>query len=512
MQPNPTATVTLRAPIRLRNNREHRGLARRLREGAELHNALAAFDRGIRAHNRRCFLRHPCDWQPSPDNFQAADEPQDPDRLVRYPTYIDCTRMLAQALQALRAAAPADPLVTDWTSAELRGIVHDYLRCRGTPAKIGRFRQSLRSLPARQCPRHEVDAIALRVHPGPAKPRRNALRATLPRPLAVGERIRAIRIVRVQEGHPRVCPSQWEAHVVVEGPAPAPLPRRAHPRVTGLDLGGRAVATSDTGRRLAPVPAPAATRTLAKGMNRKRRGSNARRQVRTRLRQQAARHAAHRQQKLAKHAAITAREHAIVVIEDLDHTAMRAAGTDRAERGRNRSLAAAAPGAFTAVLDRKLADRGHALVKVPAEGTSQQCLACGSADTKLTRVRIHCRTCGTVHDRDHAAAANILLRSTAAHAAHPNQNSGPSGSAETARKRRQPASECWRAHRASLARDPAGTSSERLRDRAVHDLAQERWGPLPPERRCDNLWAPEHPATGRIRVDSRQFTGAAARH
>ena len=55
------ALTTLRAPIRLRNAREHARLARRLREGAELHNALAALGRGIRAHNRRCFLRHPCD-------------------------------------------------------------------------------------------------------------------------------------------------------------------------------------------------------------------------------------------------------------------------------------------------------------------------------------------------------------------------------------------------------------------------------------------------------------------
>ncbi len=217
MQPSPTATVTISAPIRPRNAREHRRLARRLRQGAELHNALAAFDRGIRAHNRRCFLRHPCDWQPGPDDFQAADEPQDPDRLVRYPTYIECTQMLAQALQALRAGAPNDPLVTDWTTDELRGVIHDYLRCRGTPANISCFRGSLRSLPARKCPRHELDGTTLRVHPGPTKRRRNALRATLPRPLAASERIRAIRIVRVQEGHPRVCPSQWEAHVVSAG-------------------------------------------------------------------------------------------------------------------------------------------------------------------------------------------------------------------------------------------------------------------------------------------------------
>ena len=39
-----------------------------------------------------------------------------------------------------------------------------------------------------------------------------------------------------------------------------------------------------------------------------------------------------------KHARITAREHAVVVVEDLDHAAMRAKG-GRVKRGINRSLA-----------------------------------------------------------------------------------------------------------------------------------------------------------------------------
>ena len=501
-------TTTLRAPIRLRNAREHRRLVRRLRDGAELHHALAAFDRGIRAHNRRCFLRHPCDWQPGPGDFRAAGDPQDPDRLVRYPTYLDGTRMLAQALRQLRATTPDDPLVMDWTTAELRSIIHDYLRCRGTPARIGGFRRSLRSVTSRAGLRHTVDGAALRVQIGPAKHRRNALRATLPRPLATGERIRAIRIVRVQEGHPRVCPTQWEAHVIVEGPAPTPLPHRARPRVTGIDLGGRITATSDTGCILAPVQAPATSRALAKAVSRKRRGSKARWRTKARLRQQAASHAARRRQRLMKYAKITAREHAVVVVEDLDHAAMRAKG-GRAKRGINRSLAAAAPGQFITALKRKLAERGRWLVEVPAAWTSRQCLACGSRDTELTRTEARCQSCGARHGRDHAAAANILLRGIAAHAAH-HRNSGPSGSAETARSRRLPGSECWHAHRASLARDPAGTSSERLRDRAVRELAQERWGQAPPGRRCDNLRAPPSAEVARIRPDSRQLVRGAA--
>lgn len=152
--------MTLRAPVRLRNGREHQRLARRLRDGAELHNALAEFDRGIRSHNRRCFLRHPCDCAHARADFQPAEDPQDPDRVARQPTYFDRTRMLAKGSRSLRTATPSDPLVSDWTTREPRGIVHDCLGCRDTPAKIGRFRRALRSCTSREPLRHTPDGTA----------------------------------------------------------------------------------------------------------------------------------------------------------------------------------------------------------------------------------------------------------------------------------------------------------------------------------------------------------------
>ena len=360
---------------------------------------------------------------------------------MRYPGYHDCTRMLAQALQALRAEATNDPLVTGWTTAELRGIVHDYLRCRAGDARIGSFRRTLRSLTSRSCLRHDLDGRSLRIQIGPARRRRNGLRATLSRRLTERERIRSIRIVRVQEGFPRACPTQWEPHISVEGPANAPAARRARPRVTAVDLGGRATATSDHGQGLQAIPAAAAeSRTLARAMTRKLRGSNARRRVRARLRKLQDCHAQRRRQRIVKHAAIMAREHAIVAVEDLDHRGMRRKG-GRVKRGINRSLAGGSPGLFVAALQRKLDERGGWLVPGPAAWTSRQCIGCGTRSTRLTRTRVQCRVCGTSHDRDHAAAANILLRGIAIHAAAARTQSGPSGSAETAQKRRLPASE-----------------------------------------------------------------------
>ena len=52
----------------------------------------------------------------------------------------------------------------------------------------------------------------------------------------------------------------------------------------------------------------------------------------------------------------------------------------------------------------------------PAPYTSRQCVACGSRETVLMRATVQCASCGTSHDRDHAAGANIRLRGMAAQA------------------------------------------------------------------------------------------------
>jgi len=49
-------------------------------------------------------------------------------------------------------------------------------------------------------------------------------------------------------------------------------------------------------------------------------------------------------------------------------------------------------------------------VAVNAAGTSQECSSCGSVVKKLLSTRTHVCTCGTVLDRDHNAARNILSR------------------------------------------------------------------------------------------------------
>ena len=293
------------------------------------------------------------------------------------------------------------------------------------------------------------------------------------------------------------------SHPGAHTPGATPRHRPRHRRPPGVHHRRRASRTARTGASDSQGPGAGAQPQTA-------RLQRPRRRVKARRRQHAGRHALRRRQHLTRHAALLAKEHAIVVVEDLDHKAMRSKGGQH-KRGINRTLAEAAPGEFIAALRRKLTDAGRWLIAVPAPYTSRQCVAYGSRETVLRRATIQCPSCGTSHDRDHAAGANILLRGMAAQAVL-QRNSGPSGSAETARKRRLPAWECWRAHRAALVRDPAGTGSERLRDHAVRGLAQERWGRSPPERRCDSSCAPQALAAARIRMESRQLMGAMTRH
>jgi putative transposase len=76
-----------------------------------------------------------------------------------------------------------------------------------------------------------------------------------------------------------------------------------------------------------------------------------------------------------------------------------------------KSISDASWGAFLVILQDKAAGAGHAVVRVPAHGTSQQCSRCRELVPKTLSVRTHvCTTCGYVADRDTNAARNILAR------------------------------------------------------------------------------------------------------
>ena len=116
--------------------------------------------------------------------------------------------------------------------------------------------------------------------------------------------------------------------------------------------------------------------------------------------------------KQVHHAAMKADVH---VVETNRHAAMRRRG-GKAKSRMNRSLAEAGP-ARTVELLREQCERHErpSSTRRPPYN-SRTCAACGSRETKLTRARIACTSCGHIADRDANAAANALrwARSTGA--------------------------------------------------------------------------------------------------
>ena len=468
------ATRTLIAPVRLRNAREHRRLEDRLRTLKDFANAIAAFDRGLRRHNARAFLRHAPGWEPAAADFRRCTEPQNPDCVVRYPRYLEATGLLTKTLRELRASDPGHPVLRIPVD-ELRATLHDVLRCRASPQPLAAFRRMVRSWTSRSCWKHSINGNRLCVTTRGAHGLK--LRARLRQLLHADEIVQAIRLVRTVEGHPRVGPTRYALHVTVQRPADPLAGSRRRRTAIGIDTGARRTATDDTGQTLLPT-ADTATSALDRGIARKQRRSTGRRRALARRARQRRRTATRRKSAITRGAAILAREHAVIVVEDLDHGAMRSAGGSR-KRGLNRTLSTAAPGLFAAELRRQADAHGSSVLTVPAAYTSRQCLQCASRTTRLTRTRVHCDTCGFTADRDHAAAGNILLKG-AAIAAH--TDNGPSGSVETvgtAHCRQDP--RAWTSRPRSIVRGLAGTGSER-RPR-LHAAALERWGQPPPEPR-----------------------------
>ncbi|QQK77471.1 transposase [Salicibibacter cibarius] len=66
-------------------------------------------------------------------------------------------------------------------------------------------------------------------------------------------------------------------------------------------------------------------------------------------------------------------------------------------------------GAFCQKLDYKCKNNGGSFVRIKPHYTSQNCSSCGERVKMALSVRAHvCQSCGTVLDRDHNAAINIV--------------------------------------------------------------------------------------------------------
>lgn len=195
--------------------------------------------------------------------------------------------------------------------------------------------------------------------------------------------------------------------------------------VIALDRGTvEPIATSDGrffGREIEAESQRRKTRRLQKDLSRTQRGSNRRRKALKRLRTHKARLTRRRRDVLHKISSDLVRNFRAVVLEDLRIRNMTgsargtldAPGRNVAQKaGLNRAILDKGWGELDRQLAYKLAWAGGRLIKVDPRNTSRTCGCCGHIDaqSRISRDRFLCRSCGYEEHADTNAAHEILRR------------------------------------------------------------------------------------------------------
>ncbi|WP_198005662.1 RNA-guided endonuclease InsQ/TnpB family protein [Thioalkalivibrio thiocyanodenitrificans] len=198
-----------------------------------------------------------------------------------------------------------------------------------------------------------------------------------------------------------------------------------HPATSlvGVDMGVANFATLSTGEIIAPANAfKKQQRQLARAqraMSRKQKFSRNWTQAKARVQKIHARISNSRRDALHKLTTTLSKNHAAVVIEDLQvrNMSQSASGTVdqpgrnvRAKAGLNRAILDQGWFEFRRQLEYKQAWRGGMVVAVDPRNTSRTCPACGhvSAGNRRSQSRFECVACGHVAHADVNAASNIL--------------------------------------------------------------------------------------------------------
>lgn len=198
--------------------------------------------------------------------------------------------------------------------------------------------------------------------------------------------------------------------------------------VIALDRGTvEPVATSDGrffGREIETDRQRRKTRRLNKDLARTQRGSRRCQKALKRLRTHKARLARRRRDVLHKISCNLARNYRVVVLEALQVRNMTASARGTAEEpgrnvaqkaGLNRAILDKGWGELDRQLSYKLAWAGGRLIKVNPRNTSRTCGCCGhiDAESRISRDRFLCRSCGHEEHADTNAAHEILRRGLA---------------------------------------------------------------------------------------------------
>jgi putative transposase len=193
----------------------------------------------------------------------------------------------------------------------------------------------------------------------------------------------------------------------------------------GIDMGVARFATFSDGTHVEPLnsfkPLEAALAKAQRQMSHKVKFSNNWKKAKARVQHIQARIGDVRNDFLHQTSTPISKNHAVVVVEDLQlrNMSKSAAGTSetpgknvRAKSGLNKSILDQGWGEFRRQLVYKLAWNGGHLIAVPPQNTSRECPECHhvSPENRRTQARFHCVACGFEAHADHVGAINILSR------------------------------------------------------------------------------------------------------
>lgn len=224
-----------------------------------------------------------------------------------------------------------------------------------------------------------------------------------------------------------------------------------HPdSAVGIDVGVSCFCALSTGELVKPLNSfKKYQRKLAREQRklaRKQKGSRNRKKQKEIIRRIHTKIARCRRDFLHKLSTIISKNHAMIVVEDLNIAGMTAAARGtlespgsnvKAKAGLNRSILDQGWGEFVRMLEYKSAWSGGCLVKVSPAYTSQKCSECGhvSRESRASRDAFRCIECGFECHADINAAKNILSAGPAA----VNKACGGVPGSEQAPKKQEPA-------------------------------------------------------------------------
>ena len=215
----------------------------------------------------------------------------------------------------------------------------------------------------------------------------------------------------------------WHASFMCETEMEEPVSPQGEE--VGVDVGVAVpIMVSDGSTPFVPVPTERERlreRRLHKALSRCKRGSNNRRKAVKALARHKAREARRRKDALHKATTGLAKNHRLVVIEDLRIKNMTASAAGTVEEpgvnvaqkaGLNRAILSVGWGMMGGMLDYKTVWYGSELQRVAPHYTSQECSACHHVDAKsrVSRDAFCCTACGHAEHADLNAAKSIRHR------------------------------------------------------------------------------------------------------